>query len=130
MSSLVKLTPLFKPLGIKPEDRKFITATSDNLGALIGGNFSVLNKDGEEGELKDDIIKVNQIVVVTPSIPLRTSKYTILVSYNPRLAEVAAINCPSILPPGEEVKLTLKAFKNFSIEEFTDMYTFIIYALD
>lgn len=129
MSSLVKLTPQYKALGILPEDRDKITPTADNLGALVAARVTLIS-GAEEGKELSDSVKANQIVKFTPSVDINTSKYTILVGYNPSLAEFGAINCPSVLPPGEPISLVLRAYKNFSLDEFTDMYTFIIYALD
>ena len=129
MSSLVKLFPHYKALGIKPEDRQFTTSTADNLGVLIPGLFTLIKSDKEDKEITDSV-KMNQVVKVVPSIPLSTTKYTILVSYNPKLAELGAVSCPAILPPGEEVSLVIRAYRNFNLDEFTDMYSFILYALD
>ena len=126
MSSIVKLAPNYKPLNILPEDRQFIRPTEDNLGILVGGRFTSL--DGEP--LSEDVVKANQIFKVTPVVPMRATKYNTLVSFNPALAEVATVSCPSILPPGHDISLVIRAFKQFEVAEFVDMYTFIIYAID
>ena len=129
MSSIVKMVPAFKPLGIKPEDRDFIKVTKDNLGALIPAHAYLLS-GRESGNQLLESVQMGQIVKMVPSVVLNTTKYTIMVGFNPSLAEVGSVSCPSILPPGEEISLVLKAYKNFSLEEFTDQYTFIVYAID
>lgn len=129
MSAIVKMVPAFKPLGILPEDRDFIRPTKDNLGALIPCK-AVLLSGPEEGRVLTDDVKMGQIVRLSPSVGINTTKYTVLIGYNPRLAEVGSVSCPSILPPGEEISLVLKAYRNFSLEEFTDQYAFIVYAVD
>jgi len=129
VSSIVKLGPTFKHLGVTPQDRELIRPTKDNLGALIPASVTLLSS-GEEGKTLEDTVKMNQIIKMIPAINLNTTRYTILVGYNPKLAEVGAVSVSSILPPGEEISLVLKAFKNFSLDEFTERYAFIIYAID
>lgn len=129
MSSIVKMYPNFKPLSLLPEHRDSVALTSDHLGVMIGGKATILT-GVDEGKEAEDTVKMNQVVKIVPAIPLVTRKYTILVSYNPKLAEFGSVSCPAILPPGEEISLTIKAYKNFELAEFTDLYTFIIYAID
>lgn len=130
MSSIVKMSPGYKPLGITPEYRSKVASTDDNLGVLIPGKFIILSGEDSGKEVTDGIVRLNQVIKIEPSIPLQTNRYTILVGYNPLLGEVGSVSCPSILPPGVPVSMTIKAYRNFEIAQYTDMYSFIIYALD
>lgn len=129
MSSLVKLFPKYKYLAVEQENIPFVTPTSDMLGAQIPGKFTLLN-GREAGKDVEDSVQLNQVVKIIPAFPISSKRYTLLVSYNPLLAEVGLVNCPSVIQPKEEIAIVVKALKNFDINEFTEKYAFVIYAID
>lgn len=129
MSSLIKLYPKFRQLGVPPEIAANIKTTSDNMGALIPGKFILRSGRDSDSEV-EDIIQLNQLVEIVPALPIKINKYTTLVGVNPELCKSALVSYSSVVPPGEDISITIKALRNFSTEEFTDQYCFIIYLLD
>jgi len=130
MSSLVKLSPSFKPLNLLPEEREMVSPTSDQMGALIPCRAYLISGPEAGKEITDGIVQMRQIIRLEPIVNIRNKKYTLLVSYNPTLLDKGTVSCPSVLPPGEPVSLTVKANRNFELAEYTDQYCFIVYSLN
>jgi hypothetical protein len=126
MSSYVKLPPKFKYLGIPASAAVQVRSTPDHMGARLGGTAVLLS--GEDAGKPVIDVKLNQLIKITPSMPINAGKYTLHVGFNPALAELGAVSCNPFVSDGAEISLVLKAYKNFSLTDLD--YVFNLYVID
>ncbi len=133
MAALIKLPARMglRYLGLLPIHvaSEYVKPTADNLGLKLTAHKAVLlSGDGAGEEVTE--VKANQWVKIKPSVPVSPVKYTLLLGFNPALAELGTVSCPNILPPGsgDNVFLTIKAQKSFKLEDLD--YIFTAYMVD
>lgn len=127
MSAFVKLSTSSGAgsyLGIPESGKGKFTRTKDSMGLQSHARIRVLSDDSFEGTE----VKLNQTVKLIPITDLRPKRYTVMLSYNPRLAEFGQVSCPSIVPEGEPLQLIFKANKNVDLSELA--YIFTYYMID
>lgn len=127
MSALVKLAPKYKWLNLPAEDKLLLIQTPDLMGAMIPAKEVEILGGEKSGEITDEV-KQGQLVKIRPSARLNISRYTALLGYNPKLGELGQVNCTPFLPAGQEVFITVKAYKAFNIKDLE--YVFTLYLLD
>ena len=76
--------------GLLPDDTYFLTPDSE--GVRLPVHVVAHGKADGEGL----VIKANARAIVR-SVPLRPSKYTFLVSFNPALLKTALVSCPAVV---------------------------------
>lgn len=126
MSALVKLPSTSGTgtyLGIPTSGKGMFKATKDSMG--LQSQAKVL--DFQDSVL-DTEIKLNQTVKLVPPVKLNSKRYTVLISFNPKLAELGTVNCPSIMAPGQDIFMTFKAGKNCDLKDLD--YIFTYYMID
>ena len=101
--------------------------TKDGIGVVLSGGPAELLSGPSKGESVTEV-KLNQFVKIRPVAPIPTNKYTLFVSYNPKLAELGTVSCPNYPESGDDVFLTLKAGKSFDLKDLE--YIFKIYLVD
>jgi len=120
-SAVVKQYPFYRNISIGGNIGHFIP-TSNNEATRVRGVIEI--EDGSEEVTTE--VKMNQQVKLIPAGPFSLNKYTAIVSYNPVLADLGQINCPTILLPGDELFLILRPRKSFNLAELDYIFTVIV----
>lgn len=117
-------------LGIPPELRQVVQSTGDQLCArLPAGKIEVVSGKLEGTMIEDGIVEANQSVVIHLPAALSTSRYQVVVSYNPELVRHGVVSAPSVMQPKENnIMLGFKAHKKVNLNEL--VYVFALYMLD
>lgn len=126
MSALVKLpttSTIGSYLGIPAEGKGLFKATRDSMG--LRSHAQAFSVDDEPMDMSE--IKLNQTIKLVPPVPLSPRRYTLMLSFNPKLSLYGTVNCPSIVS-GSDVFMTFKASKNCNLAELE--YIFTYYMID
>lgn len=123
MSAFVKLpqaSGVGSYLGIPPEGKGLFKATKDTMG--LKSHAIAINSDGEVVELGE--IKLNQSVILMPPVNLRPRRYTVMIGFNPALAEYGHVSNPVFFNEGMPLRLFFKASKNVDLKELDYIFTY------
>ena len=112
-------------------DREGCSPTKDMFGLRI--KPVTIEKLGgkEDGKLiEDGKIDTRQVVLITPAVSMKPTRYQILVGFNPELLKYGQISVPSVLNYYEVQNLTMQ----FTALRRTDLsnldYIFELYMID
>jgi hypothetical protein len=119
MSAFVKLpttSGVGSYLGIPAEGKGLYRPTKDSMGvrshAIIAGDERVTE------------IKLNQTVKLIPPTKLNPRRYTVIIGYNPKLAESGQVSNPVIFAEGDDISITFKASRNVDLAELDYIFTY------
>lgn len=124
MSAFVKLPSTSGAgsyLGIPEAGRGQFKSTKDAMG--LRSHAIAISADGPTTE-----VKLNQLVKLVPPVALKPRRYTVLVGFNPKLAEYGVVSNPVLFAEGDEISLGFKASKNVDLSELD--YIFTYYMID
>lgn len=133
MSSLVKLgIENFKQRYLQPDwlPSVQVAVTKSKFGLELGGGTAVYVGGKSNGEplAEDKVVRAGEVVHIMFGT-IFPSKDNVLLSYNPALAEVANVSCPSVLEPEKQaLTLTLQARKQFDLGKLS--YLLRLYLLE
>lgn len=127
MSAFVKLPSTSGAgsyLGIPANGKGLFKQTKDSMGLRSHAKIQSLSDE----EFTGTVVKLNQLVKLLPPVPLKPRRYTVMIGFNPKLAEYGVVSNPVIFSEGDEISLGFKASKNIDLKELD--YIFTYYMID
>lgn len=127
MSALIKLPSASGTgtyLGIPSSGKGLFKFTKDGMGLR---SHAVVATSDEEG-LRSLELKLNQTVKLSPPVVLRPKRYTVMIGFNPKLAEFGQVSNPVFFNEGDEIFMMFKANKNVNLNDLE--YIFVYYMID
>lgn len=116
---------------VETEKEVRVQYTSDRVGALVPlGSIIQLTGPSAGEELEGTELERGQLVKLTPPEGLiNPTKYQIILSWHPQLAEYGTVQAPPMVPPGAEyVSIVFRPHKKVDLEQFE--YIFHLYMID
>lgn len=127
MSAFVKLpttSGVGSYLGIPSEGKGLFKPTKDSMGLRSHAVVAGLSEESQSFGME---IKLNQSVRLVPPVKLNPRRYTVMLGFNPRLAEFGQVSNP-VFFNNDEICLYFKANKNVDLKELD--YIFTYYMID
>ena len=130
-SALVKVIGKLGTFGLNSQTKEHARINpKDSMCLMVEGGKIISLKD--ETEVEDKIIQANQMVLVYPATPIKSTHYHLIVDAHPDLALAGCLAVPisHLVAPGIEdrVGLLVRASKKTDLSEIP--YLFNLYQLD
>jgi len=114
-------------LGIPANGKGLFKGTKDGMGLRSHARALISSKEDDSSEEITEV-KLNQLVKLVPPVQLKPKRYTVIVGFNPKLAEYGVVSNPGIFSEGDEISIGFKASKNIDLKELS--YIFTYYMID